>query len=95
MNSAEEVRVIEALEACTGGLTVTEHDLLSATDRFRKNVEPRSPRRRLALVVTAAVAALAAGVTAFVVADRNDAAPPVDTVPPALAEELGNAPAVV
>jgi len=49
MTTREELRVVEALQALTGGLPVTEQDLLRATDRLKKSLEPRRPRRRKAI----------------------------------------------
>jgi hypothetical protein len=76
----DELRVIEALQALTGGLTVTEEDIVTAGGRLNDNLEPPSRRRRLPLLVAAAAALLVAiGYVAFQAIDRDGtAAPPVD-----------------
>ena len=56
MNERDELRVIEALQALSGGLTVTEQDIINAGGELRDRLEPPSPRRRLPLLVAAAVA---------------------------------------
>jgi hypothetical protein len=80
MNERDELRVIEALQALTGGLTVTEQDIIDAGGELRDRMEPPAPRRRLALVVAAAVALIGLiGYIAFQAVDRDGhAAPPVD-----------------
>jgi hypothetical protein len=79
MNQRDEQRVIEALQAFTGGLTVTENDMLIAGRNLKDNLEPPRPRRRLAMVAVAA-AALVAGFVAFEFINAND---DTDTVKPA------------
>ena len=79
MNQRDEQRVIEALQAFTGGLTVTENDMLIAGRNLKDNLEPPRPRRRLAMVAVAA-AALVAGFVVFQVINASDDA---DTVKPA------------
>lgn len=77
MNARQEQRVIEALQALTGGLAVTEHDMLVANNKLKDNLEPPSPRRRLIPVAVVAAAAVVAGFVLFQVVDsNNDAAPP-------------------
>ena len=93
MNPREEQRVIEALQAITGGLIVTEHDILTASGRLRSNLEPPSPRRRMTVVAMAAAAAvLVAGYVAFQVLDSDeDAAPakPTQSAAEKLQDSLG------
>jgi hypothetical protein len=86
MNQREEQRVIEALRALTGGLTVTQHDILTAGEQLRSRLEPPSPRRRLAALAIAACFVLLTGLIAFQVAQEagdDDSAPPADTSPSA------------
>ena len=79
MNQLEQQRVIEALRALTGGLTVTEQDINIADARLRDNLEPPSPRRRLALLAAAAAAVLAVAFVVFQTLDPgDDAAPPTE-----------------
>jgi hypothetical protein len=80
VNELDERRVIEALQALTGGLTVTEQDIIDADGRFRDRLEPPSPRRRLPFLVAAAAAlVLLVGYVAFHVIGRDgNAAPPVN-----------------
>ena len=80
MNQRDEQRVIEALQAFTGGLTVTEDDMLIASRNLKDNLEPPRPRRRLAVVAVAAVAALVAG---FVIFEAVNADDDTDAVEPA------------
>ena len=79
MNQRDEQRVINALQAFTGGLTVTENDMLIAGRNLKDNLEPPRPRRRLAMVAVAA-AALVAGFVIFEVINAND---DTDTIKPA------------
>jgi len=79
MTTREELRVVEALQAFTGRLAVTEQDLLSASDRFKKNLEPRQPRRRIALVAIVAAAAVVAGTVIFQAIDDEKSAPDITT----------------
>ena len=86
MNQRDEQRVIEALQAFTGGLTVTEDDMLIASRNLKDNLEPPRPRRRLAVVAVAAVAALVAGFVIFEAVnadDDTDAVEPAGTQTPA------------
>ena len=85
MNQRDEQRVIEALQAFTGGLTVTENDMLIAGRNLKDHLEPPRPRRRLAMVAVAA-AALVAGFVMFEVInadDDSDAIKPAQTQTPA------------
>ena len=85
MNQRDEQRVIEALQAFTGGLTVTENDMLIAGRNLKDHLEPPRPRRRLAMVAVAA-AALVAGFVVFEVInadDDSDAIKPAQTQTPA------------
>ena len=43
MNQRDEQRVIEALQAFTGGLIVTENDMLIAGRNLKDNLEPPAP----------------------------------------------------
>jgi hypothetical protein len=80
MNERDELRVIETLRAYTGGLIVTEQDILNANDRLRSSLKPPSPRRRPLLIAVAAVFVLIIGVVAFqaINADEKSAPPPAD-----------------
>ena len=85
MNQRDEQRVIEALQAFTGGPTVTENDMLIAGRNLKDNLEPPRPRRRLAMVAVAA-AALVAGFVIFEVInadDDSDAIKPAESQTPA------------
>ena len=77
MNSQQERRVIEALQALTGGLTVTDHDILEAGGRLQQALaEPPPHRRRLVALAVAAVVLLAATVTGVLLTRGDqDAAP--------------------
>ena len=89
MNQRDEQRVVEALQAFTGGLVVTEHDIIEAGARLQRNVKkPPSHRRRIALVAAAAAVVLVGGTLAFTALNDNErSAPPVD-VPATPAETL-------
>lgn len=77
MNQREEQRVIEALRAHTGGLTVTDHDIIDARSRLQQRLAPsRPPRRRTALAVAAAAVALVAGVATWLVVDSDGSSEP-------------------
>lgn len=93
MNERDELRVIEALRALTGGLTVTEEDIVTAGGRLREHLEPPSPHRRLPLLVAAAAALLAViGYVAFQASDRDgNAAPPVSKPTHTPADDLRSA----
>ena len=93
MNDRDERRVIEALQALTGGLTVTEEDIVTARGRLQDHLEPPSPRRRLTLLVVAAAALLVAiGYVAVQAIDRDgNAAPPVDKPQHTPADDLRSA----
>lgn len=80
MIQRDEQRVIDALQAFTGGLTVTDQDIITAASRVRESVEPTSPRRRLVIVAAAVAAVLAAGFfIAQAIEGREDSAPPADS----------------
>jgi hypothetical protein len=86
MNQRDEQRVIDALQAFTGGLTVTENDMLIAGRNLKDNLEPPRPRRRLAMVAVAAAAALVVGFVIFEVVNADndpDAIEPAQTQTPA------------
>lgn len=76
MTSQQERRVIEALQALTGGLTVTEQDILTANNRLKGSLEPSSPRRRLAMVAIVAAAAVVAGMVIFQATDDDESSAP-------------------
>jgi hypothetical protein len=79
MNVREERRVIDALRAYTGGLTVTDQDINVAENRFRESVEPPAPRRRLVILAVAAAAVLVVGFFAVrAIGSDPDSAPPAD-----------------
>lgn len=83
MNSYDEQRVIDALQALTGGITVTDNDLLDARDRLEKHLTPRPRNRRVVLAgVAAAVLLVAAATVASLTGGRHDSAPPPVTNPP-------------
>jgi hypothetical protein len=84
MIQRDEQRVIEALRAFTGGLTVTDQDITTAESRLRDSLEPPSPRRRLAILAAAVAAVLVVGFFVSRAIDRDtDSAPPVDRPSPA------------
>jgi len=76
----DERHVIEALQALTGGLIVTEDDIIEATGRLQDRLEPPSPRRRLLLLVAGVAAAVVLiGYVALQAIDRHgDASPPAN-----------------
>lgn len=84
MNEVEEQRVIEALQAFTGGLTVTEHDIIDASARMQRNLKKPPPSRRPLLVAVAAVVLLVAGIVSFqsLTGDQDSAPPVIDTPTP-------------
>lgn len=90
MNSEQERRVVEALQALTGGLTVTEHDTLTAQNRLKDNLEPPSPRRKLALVAAAAAALTIVGYVAVQAIDdpEDDAGRTITTGVPSAGDRL-------
>lgn len=90
MNTEQERRVVEALQALTGGLTVTEQDILTANNRLRDNLEPSSPRRKLAAAAIVAAAATVAALAVFQVVDdeKDNANGGVTTGVPSAAERL-------
>lgn len=91
--TTEERRVIEALQSHTGGLTVTEHDILDAQLAYRETLErpAPSPVRPPLLIAVAAVLALVIGFAAFraVVGDESSTPPVTNgSEPEELAEYL-------
>lgn len=73
MNEIEEQRVIEALRAITGGLAVTEQDIVDAGNRMQHNLKaPKPPRRTPFVLAVAAVVALIAGLGLYAVIKGND-----------------------
>jgi hypothetical protein len=92
MNEIEERRVIEALRAIPGGLTVTEHDIIDASTRMRHNLKSPAPRRNRALLAVAAAVVLIAGIASFqaITGDEKSAPSPADT-PPSPADTLVSA----
>jgi hypothetical protein len=80
MTSRDEQRVIDALRAYTGGLIVTEQEIITAESRLRDRLEPPSPRRRLVILAAAVAAVLVAGFFAFQAIDSDESsAPPAKT----------------
>jgi hypothetical protein len=76
MNEIEEQRVIEALRAITGGLTVTERDIIDAGARMQHNLKAPPPRRNRALLAVAAAAVLVVGIASFqALTGREESAP--------------------
>ena len=93
MNEIEEQRVIEALRAITGGLTVTEHDIIDAGTRLQHNLKATPPRRNRALLAVAAAVVLIVGIVAFQVVAGNDdgSQKPAPATPSSPAEKLADA----
>lgn len=89
MNTPEEGRVIAALQALTGGLDMSDNELLDARDRLRRRTStpqgPASRRPVLVLLAAAAAIVLVLGVLVVqLVRDDDDAAPgPTGTSSPA------------
>jgi hypothetical protein len=84
MSGYDEQRVIDALQAITGGITVTDNDVLDARDRLEKNLTPAPKRRRMVLAAVAAAVLLVAWVTvASLTGNKQDSAPPPVAPPPA------------
>ena len=80
MMQPDEQRVIDALQAFTGGLIVTDQDITLAESRLRENLEPPPPRRRLVILAAAVVAVLVAGFfAAQAIGGREGSAPPAHT----------------
>lgn len=88
MNEIEEQRVIEALRAITGGLTVTEHDIIDAGTRLQHNLKATPPRRNRALLAVAAAVVLIVGIASFqaITGDEKSAPSPAGT--PSAADTL-------
>ena len=78
MTDSDERRVIEALRAFTGGLTVTDQDITTAESRLKESFEPpHSPRRGLVILAAAVAAVLVVGFFVSQAIDRHeDSAPP-------------------
>lgn len=91
MNVVDEERVVAALRALTGGITVTEHDTLESRTRLTSRLTPAPPRRRLAAVLVAAAAVLivTAAVVGLVLRDGETVPQPAG--PPTPAEQLVDA----
>lgn len=85
MNEIEEQRVIVALRAIPGGLTVTEHDMIEASTRMQHNLKPAPPRRNPVLLAVAAAVVLIVGVLAFqaIGGDEKSAPPAKEPLTPA------------
>lgn len=88
MNVRDEQRVIDALRAYTGGITVTDQDINLAESRFRETVEPPAPRRRLVVLAVAAAAVLVAGFFAVRAIDRPESSPAPAHTPSSPADHL-------
>jgi hypothetical protein len=90
MTQRDEQRVIDALRAFTGGLTVTDHDITTAESRLRDRLEPPSPRRRpLVILAVAVAAALVVVFFASQAIDRDEDSPsPAGTPPSSPADTL-------
>lgn len=79
MIQRDEQRVIDALRAYTGGITVTDQDIATAESRLRGSLEPPSPRRRLIILAAAVAAVLVVGFLVSRAIDSDpDSAPPID-----------------
>jgi hypothetical protein len=77
--SPRDERVIDALRAFTGGLTVTDHDITVAESRLRESFDPPSPHRRRLVLAAAAAAVLVVGFFAVrALDDQEGSAPPAD-----------------
>lgn len=77
MNEVDERRVIDALQAISGGLTVTDQDLREAQARLHEQIPPDPTRRHTAVTAIVAAAAVVAGVIGVMeVTARNDTTPP-------------------
>lgn len=83
MNELEEQRVIEALRAITGGLTVTERDTIDASTRLQQNLKAPSPRGSRAMLAVAAAVVLIVGVVAFQAITGDEKSAPDDKLTPA------------
>jgi hypothetical protein len=80
MTQMDEQRVIDALRAYTGGLTVTDQEIITAESRLRDRLEPPSPRRRLVILAAAVAAVLVVGFFLSRAIDWDqESAQPVDT----------------
>lgn len=89
MNELEEQRVITALRALTGGLTVTEQDTLESHAQLTSRLTASSPRRRTATVLVAAAALIvAAAIVGLVTRDGDRATVPQPATPLTPAERL-------
>ncbi|HSV40311.1 MAG TPA: hypothetical protein VLI04_16235 [Nocardioidaceae bacterium] len=82
--TAEERRVIEALQAHTGGLIVTDQDVNHAQLKLNEKLEstPKRPSTRPFIIGAAAVVVLIAGVVGALTLGGDDkSATPIDRVP--------------
>jgi hypothetical protein len=80
MSELDEQRVVDALRAYTGGLTVTDQEIITAESRLRDRLEPPSHRRRLVILAAAVAAVLLVGFFVSQAFDWNqESAPPADT----------------
>ena len=86
MNPHDEGRVIEALRALTGGLTVTDQDIVEARSRLKTGLEPTTSRRRRLTLALAAAAVLVAGFVSVRAITREESAP--EPTPASPVEEL-------
>lgn len=76
MNTPEELRVIDALRALSGGLVVTEQDIIEAHGKLQRQIQQPGPRGRW-LVLAAAAMIIVAGIVTFqAIVGRDESAPP-------------------
>lgn len=81
MNTHEDQRVIDGLKALSGGLVVTEQDIIEARGKVQRQFQDPGPRRRGLVLAAAAVIVVAGIVTFQAISGRDDSAPPVDQPP--------------
>ena len=88
MNEVEEQRVVEALRALTGRLTVSERDTIDAGIRMQNNLKAPAPRRNRALLAVAAAVVLIVGVATFQAINGDEKSAPSPAAPPSPADTL-------
>lgn len=88
MIQRDEERVIGALRALTGGLTVTDQDINAAESRLMESLEPPSPRRRLVILAAALATVLVVGYFVAQAINREEASAPPAHTPSSPADSL-------